>query len=74
MEYRVTWVIDVEADGPTSAAVKARIAQLRPNTTATVFTVVAREGGEDAGLADEVDLAEVRLAALDDGSRDTYTL
>lgn len=39
MEYRVRWVIEVEADSPHEAAVKARAAQTRPDTTATVFQV-----------------------------------
>jgi hypothetical protein len=58
MEYRVTWVMDVEANSPHDAAIKARAAQTRPGTTATVFEVVAREGGQDAGLPDEIDLSE----------------
>ena len=58
MEYRVTWIIDVEADSHLDAAVKARQSQLRSMTTATVFEVVAREGGEDAGLPEEIDLAK----------------
>lgn len=58
MEYRVTWTVDVDADTPLDAAVKARGMQTRPNTTATVFDVVAREHGEDAGLPEEIDLSK----------------
>jgi hypothetical protein len=39
MEYRVRWVIEVDADSPHDAAVKARAAQIRPGTIATVFEV-----------------------------------
>lgn len=39
MEYRVTWIIDVDAASPREAAEKARAAQTRPDTTATVFQV-----------------------------------
>jgi hypothetical protein len=38
-EYRVIWTIDVDAADPREAAEKARAAQVRPDTTATVFQV-----------------------------------
>lgn len=60
MEYRVTWTIDVEADTPLDAAVKARGMQIRPNTTATVFEVQERRGhvrAEWAAPIVEVDLS-----------------
>lgn len=41
-EYRVTWEIDVTAPDPETAALLARAAQVRPGTTATVFTVTDR--------------------------------
>ena len=40
--YRVTWVIDVEANSPTEAAEKALEIQRDPESVATFFTV--REG------------------------------
>jgi len=37
--YRVTWVIDLEADSPEEAARKALEIQRDPDSTATVFEV-----------------------------------
>jgi hypothetical protein len=58
MEYRVTWEIDVEADSPRQAAEKARAAQVRPGTIATVFTVAPRVDprGIRGLVADEVQI------------------
>ena len=53
--WRVTWVIDVDASSHEEAARKARAAQVRPGTIATVFTVQAPGVGEPV----VVDLAEV---------------
>lgn len=39
MNYRVVWEIDVDAACPLEAAKKAREAQLREGTTATIFDV-----------------------------------
>lgn len=44
MEYRVMWVIDVEAEDHVQAAMKAQEAQRDPDTLATVFVVQDREG------------------------------
>lgn len=38
-EYQVTWTIEVDAASPREAAEKARAAQFRLDTTATVFQV-----------------------------------
>jgi hypothetical protein len=38
--YRVTWTIDVDADGPREAAAKALEIQRDTESTATVFNVV----------------------------------
>ena len=42
--YRVRWEIDVPAASPLEAAGKAQACMLRPDTTATVFDVTARDG------------------------------
>jgi hypothetical protein len=42
--YRVTWVIDLEADSVQEAAAKARRIQLNPESAATVFEVQSRDG------------------------------
>jgi hypothetical protein len=39
MEFRVIWVIDIDADNPTAAAQEARALQLKMNTSATVFDI-----------------------------------
>lgn len=38
-EFRVRWVIDIEADTPREAAEKARQVQQNPDSIATVFEV-----------------------------------
>jgi hypothetical protein len=43
MEYRVMWLIDVEAETPVEAALIAQEIQRDPESIATVFTVVDRE-------------------------------
>ncbi len=53
MEFRVIWEIDIDADSPMEAAQEARTVQLRPDTTATVFSV-----WEHAGMMHRIDLAE----------------
>ena len=44
MEYLVEWTIDVEADSPQEAAIKARQHQRARNTTATCFFVREQDG------------------------------
>jgi hypothetical protein len=39
LEFRVIWEIEMEADTPEQAAQQARAAQLRPDSSATVFEV-----------------------------------
>lgn len=53
------WEIDIDADSPIEAAQEARAVQLRPDTTATVFSV-----WEHAGMMHRIDLAE-RTGRLD---------
>lgn len=43
--YRVTWEIDVFADGPVRAAEEAFEIMQDPDTTATCFLVKNEEGG-----------------------------
>lgn len=38
-EHLVSWVIDIEADTPEEAAMKARAIQLDPHSMATIFDV-----------------------------------
>ena len=44
MEYRVTWIIDIDADSPNDAARLARQVQLDPDSTATHFIVQTEDG------------------------------
>lgn len=54
-QYRVEWVIDIDTEmGPFTAAERAREAQVRPHSTATVFTVTNME----TTVPCEVDLTE----------------
>jgi hypothetical protein len=39
LEFRVIWEIEIEAGSPEDAAQQARAAQLRPESSATVFGV-----------------------------------
>lgn len=43
--YLVEWAIDIEADSPREAAKAARQYQIKPSTTAIVFTVSEHDGG-----------------------------
>lgn len=43
-EYRVVWVIDVDADSPEDAAAYARDIQQNPDSIATVFQVTDTDG------------------------------
>jgi hypothetical protein len=58
MEYKVNWNIEVDADSPREAAIQARQAQIRPGSTAVVFTV---ETGNPQG-PESVDLLELAQA------------
>lgn len=44
MQYRVMWVIDVEADSHMEAAKMALEIQRDPTSLATVFTVLSKDG------------------------------
>jgi hypothetical protein len=46
MQFRVTWEIDIEAEGPKEAAREARAIQLTPGMSATVFDVWAYVAGK----------------------------
>jgi hypothetical protein len=39
MEFRVIWEIDIDAEGPKEAAQEARMIQLTPGMSATIFDV-----------------------------------
>jgi hypothetical protein len=60
MEYRVNWNIEVDADSPREAAIEARKAQIRPGSTAVVFTVETGnpQGPESVDLLDLVEDAK----------------
>jgi hypothetical protein len=49
-DFRVTWDIDVEADDPVQAAKLARLIQLDPQSTATVFTVRNKASGKSVDV------------------------
>lgn len=55
-EYRVIWVIDLEAGSAREAAEQARQIQLQPFSTATVFEVMGPEHDWDQGEHDRIDL------------------
>jgi len=56
MDYLVSWEIDVfDAATPIEAALQARKAQTRPDTIATVFTVLPKDGRTPV----QVDLTEL---------------
>ena len=59
-EHVVRWEIAVDATTVHEAAEKAREAQLRPDTTATVFDVytLGQDGNPIPGMPVEVDLSE----------------
>ncbi len=46
LEFRVIWEIEIEADGPKEAAQEARVIQLTPGMSATVFDVWAHAAGK----------------------------
>jgi hypothetical protein len=46
VEFRVTWEIEIEADSAKQAAHEARIIQLTPGMSATVFDVSAYVAGK----------------------------
>jgi hypothetical protein len=46
LEFRVIWEIEIEADSPTEAAQEARVIQLTPGMSATVFDVWAHVAGK----------------------------
>jgi hypothetical protein len=54
MEFRVIWEIDIDAEGPKEAAHEARMIQLTPGMSATVFDVWAY----GAGKMHRIDLVE----------------
>jgi hypothetical protein len=54
VEFRVTWEIEIEADSAKQAAQEARIIQLTPGMSATVFDVWAHA----AGKMHRIDLVE----------------
>lgn len=58
MLYRVTWTVDLEADSAREAAEKARAAQMRPGTAATVFEVEHYDTARDMAISEDVDLRE----------------
>ena len=43
MEYRVMWLIDIEAETHVEAAIKAQEIQRDPESIATVFTVIDQD-------------------------------
>ena len=46
MEFRVIWEVEIEADSPKEAAQAARVIQLTPGMSATVFDVWAHAAGK----------------------------
>jgi hypothetical protein len=46
VEFRVIWEIEIEADSPKEAAQEARVVQLTPGMSATVFDVWAHVAGK----------------------------
>ncbi len=64
--YKVTWDIDIDADSPREAALKAQVIQRDPQSTATCFDVfeqveyTSRRGFTEAedGMQVHVDLSE----------------
>lgn len=61
-EYKVIWVIDVDADSPREAAEKALAIHRNPDSIATVFTVTDKHGGETL-----IDLNESKYRTVDAG-------
>lgn len=50
-EYLVTWEVEIDADSPREAAVKALTMQRDPKSTATVFTIAAVDAVTEIDLA-----------------------
>jgi multidrug resistance efflux pump len=50
LEFRVIWEIEIEADSPKQAAQEARVIQLTPGMSATVFDVWHTGRGGCTGL------------------------
>jgi hypothetical protein len=46
LEFRVIWGIDIEAESPKEAVQEARIVQLTPGMSATIFEVWAHAAGK----------------------------
>ncbi len=46
LEFRVIWEIEIEADSPKEAAQEARVIQLTPGMSTTVFDVWAHVAGK----------------------------
>jgi hypothetical protein len=46
LEFRVIWEIEIEAESPNGAAQEARVIQLTPGMSATVFDVWAHAAGK----------------------------
>jgi hypothetical protein len=46
LEFRVIWEIDIDATSPKEAAQEARVIQLTPGMSATVFDVWAHAAGQ----------------------------
>jgi hypothetical protein len=76
--YVVTWTIDIDADSPEDAARKARDAQTREGTIATVFyaddgTTVTRVDLDDiAPPAERTAVVEVRSASEHQSDDDVH--
>jgi hypothetical protein len=68
LEFRVIWEIEIEADSPKAAAREARLIQLTPGMSATIFDVWAHVAGkmhridviEEPGRLDHDELFAVR--------------
>jgi hypothetical protein len=56
-EYRVVWLIDIDADSPREAAQEALAIQRNPESIATCFVVI-----EDGGPSQMVDLDEEQVS------------
>lgn len=61
-EYRVIWAIDIDAESPIEAAVKALMVQRDKNSSATMFEVTPR--CEDCGKHHDGDVNLVDLATV----------
>jgi hypothetical protein len=46
LEFRVIWEVDIEAESPMEAAQEARLLQLTPGISATIFDVWAHAAGK----------------------------